>query len=308
VPHIFADYRDLLRLPLDAVSVCTPNASHEPIALAALDAGRHVLCEKPLALDHAGARRMHERAEAAGLKTMVNFRYRWVPAAGLVRDMIRDGELGELYHVYADYFNGTLHDPAAPMHWRQARAESGSGALGDLASHLVDLCRYWLGEIASVQGHLRTFVTERPLSTGGAGRVDVDDAVSCFVRFANGAEGVLNASRYAIGRNNHQRIELYGTKGAAIYEIEKWDRGGDQLQICLGGGQARHEGFATVKVPPDYLLGTPERPMIDFVDAIRAGTTPSPSFYDGMRCQEVLDAVELSAREGVRVDLPLAGR
>ncbi len=306
VPRVFADYRDLLALPLDAASVCTPNAYHEPIALAALAAGKHVLCEKPLALDYAGARRMHARAEETGLKTAVNFRYRWVPAAAFIRDLIQGGELGELYHVYAHYFNGALHDPATPIGWRQTRAESGSGALGDLASHLIDLCRFWIGEFAGVQGHLRTFTTERPLRAGGMGRVDVDDAVSFRARFANGAEGVFDASQCAIGRLNHQRIEIYGTKGGVIYEIEKWDRGGDRLQICFGGGQARHGGFATINVPPSYLSGTPLRVMIDFVDAIRAGGTPAPGFYDGMRCQEVLDAVALSAREGVRVDLPLA--
>ncbi len=306
VPRVFADYRDLLALPLDAVSVCTPNASHEPIALAALDAGKHVLCEKPLALDYAGARRMHERAERGGLKTAVNFRYRWVPAAGFVRDLIRGGELGEIYHVYANYFNGTLHDPATPLRWRQTRAESGSGALGDLASHLVDLCRFWIGEFAGVEGRLRTFTPRRPLTTGGIGEVDVDDAASFRARFAGGAEGVINASQCAIGRNNHQRVEIYGTKGAVIYEIEKWDQGGDEVQLCLGGDQARYGGFATVKAPPDYLLGNPQRVMTDFIEAIRDDTAPSPDFYDGMRCQEVLDAVALSAREGAPVELPLA--
>lgn len=306
VPHTFTDYRELLQLPLDAVSICTPNAYHEPISLAALDAGKHVLCEKPLALDYAGARRMWERAEATGLKTAVNFRYRWIPAAGFARDLIRDGELGDIYHVYANYFNGSLHDPTTPISWRESRAESGTGALGDLASHLIDLLRWWIGEIASVQGHLHTFVRERPLTTGGRGPVDVDDAVSFRASFANGAEGILNASRCAIGRNNHQRIEVYGTKGALIYEIEKADEGGDRLQLCLGSAQARYNAFATVKVAPPYLLGNPQRVMTDFVDALRGGATPSPDFYDGMRCQEVLDAVERSDREGVRVELPPA--
>ena len=110
---------ELLRLPLDAVSICTPNLYHEPIALAAIAAGKHVLCEKPLAMDYAGARRMTEEASAAGIKTAVNFRYRWIPAAGLIRDMIAGGELGEIYHVYANYFNGSLHDPATPISWRR---------------------------------------------------------------------------------------------------------------------------------------------------------------------------------------------
>lgn len=297
VPHVFTDYRELLALPLDAVSICTPNVYHEPITLAALDAGKHVLCEKPLAMDYAGARRMYERAEAAGVKTSVNFRYRFIPAAWFARDLIVGGELGEIYHVYANYFNGSLADPATPMAWRQARAESGSGALGDLASHIIDLCRYWVGEIAAVQGHLRTFTVERPSPTGGMSQVDVDDASTCLMRFTNGAEAVVNASRNGFGHNNYQRIEVYGTKGGLIYEIEKADVGGDRLQLCLGAGQARYNAFATVPVPLTYLAGNPERAMTDFVDAIRTNTPMSPNFADGMRCQEVLDAVEASARE-----------
>ena len=305
IPHVFADYRELLQLPLDAVSICTPNAYHEPIALAALDAGLHVLCEKPLALDYAGTRRMWERAEQTGRKTSVNFRYRFIPSAGFVHDLIHSGELGEIYHIYAHYFNGSLHDPETPISWRQTRAESGSGVLGDLGSHLIDLCRWWIGEFAAVQGQLRTFVPERPLTTGGTGRVDVDDASTFFARLENGAEGVFCASRCAIGRNNHQRIEVYGTKGAVIYGIEKNDVGADQVQVCFGSTQARYDGFATVKVPPAYLAGNPSRVMHDFVAAIRTDTMPAPNFYDGMRCQEVLDAVEYSASEGGSVDLPL---
>jgi predicted dehydrogenase len=303
--YAFTDYRDLLQAPIDAVSICTPNAYHEPAALAALDAGKHVICEKPLALDFAGAKRMSERAAASGLKHAVNFRYRWVPAAAYVRDLIAAGELGEIYHVFAHYFNGTLHDPQTPIRWRQTRAAAGTGVLGDLGSHMIDLCRWWVGEVASVQGHLRTFNTRRPLVGGGIGDVDVDDFVSCHLAFASGAEGVLNASQNAIGRNNHQRLELYGTKGALIYEIEKWDDGGDTLQICFGSAQARYNAFSTVKVPPAYLAGNPERPMIDFIDAIRADQMPSPNFDDGMRCQEVIDAIALSAQRGTRVELPL---
>ena len=303
--YTFDDYRELLQAPIDAVSICTPNAYHEPVALAALDAGKHVICEKPLALDYAGAKRMAERAAASGLKHAVNFRYRWVPAAGYVRDLIEAGELGEIYHVHAHYFNGTLHDPQTPIRWRQTRAAAGTGVLGDLGSHLIDLCRWWVGEVTSVQGHLRTFNPKRPLVGGGIGEVDVDDFMNAHLAFANGAEGLLSASQCAIGRNNHQRIELYGTKGAVIYEIEKWDQGGDRLQICFGSAQARYNAFATVPVPPVRLAGNPERPMIDFIDAIRADVMPSPNFDDGMRCQEVLDAIAFSSERGTRVDLPL---
>lgn len=307
IPRVYADYRELLAGPIDAVSICTPNVYHEPITLAALEAGKHVLCEKPIAMDAAGARRMHDRAREAGVITAVNFRYRFIPAAWFARDLIAGGELGEIYHVYAHYFNGSLADPTKPMAWRQARAESGSGALGDLASHIIDLCRYWVGEIAGVQGHLRTFTTERPAPGGGTSTVDVDDASTCLFRFANGAEAVVNASRNGFGRNNYQRIEVYGSQGSLIYEIEKADVGGEQLQLCLGAGQARYNAFATVPVPPTYLAGNPERAMTDFVAAIRSGTPMTPDFADGLRCQEVLDAVELSAREGHWIDVAPAG-
>lgn len=299
VPRVYADYRQLLAPGgLDLVSVCTPNVSHEPISLAALAAGSHVMCEKPLAMDEAGARRMDDAARAAGLQTAVNFRYRWIPSAAFVRDLIGGGELGEIYHVYLNYFNGGLHDPATPIRWRQQRSEAGTGALGDLASHLIDLARFWIGEFAEVTGHLRIFATERPLVGGGTGTVDVDDASSFFARFQNGAEGTFNATRCAIGRGNYQRAEIYGTRGALIYEIEKADHGGDAIQLCLGSAQARHNGFATVPVPPEYLANNPLRPMIDFVDAIQAKRDYSPNFFDGRICQQVLDAVQLSAREG----------
>ncbi len=303
--YVFTDYRELLQAPIDAVSICTPNAYHEPATLAALAAGKHVLCEKPLALDYAGAKRMAEAAAASGLKHAVNFRYRWVPAAGYVRDLIQAGELGEIYHVFGHYFNGSLHDPQTPIRWRQTRASAGSGVLGDLGSHLIDLCRWWVGEIAEVQGRLHTFNTKRPLIGGGIGDVDVDDSMTAHLSFANGAEGVLSASQCAIGRNNNQRIEVYGTKGALIYEIEKWDQGGDELKICFGSAQARYNAFATVKVAPQYLSGNPERPMIDFIDAIRADRMPVPNFDDGMRCQEVIDAIARSDEHGTSVALPL---
>src|SRR5579883_3191972 len=271
IPHVFADYPELFKLPgLDAVSICTPNVSHEPISLAALEAGLHVMCEKPLAMSLAGARRMYEAAKQAECRTAVNFRYRWIPAAGFVHDILQSGELGEIYQVYFNYFNGSLHDPATPIRWRQVRAESGTGVLGDLASHLIDLGRYWIGEISSVNARLRTIIRKRPLIGGGTGEVDTDDSCSFFATFSNGAEAVFNASRFATGRGNHQRAEIYGSKGALIYEIEKHDRGGDQIQLCLGSGQARYNAFATVPVPPEYLSCNPFRPMIDFVDAIHA--------------------------------------
>ena len=306
VPNAFTDYQDLLQGPLDAVSICTPNSYHEPIALAAIAAGKHVLCEKPLALSQDGARRMAAAATAAGVVTAVNFRYRFIPSAWFARDLIAAGELGEIYHVYGSYFNGSMVDPQTPFSWRQARAESGSGALGDLGSHLIDLYRYWFGEIAAVQGHLRTFTVARPTPGGGTATVDVDDASTCLLRLANGAEGTVNASRNALGHSNHQRVEVYGTKGSLIYEIEKWDAGGDRLQLCLGAAQARYNAFATVQVPPSYLTSHPERAMDDFIDAIRSGTPMRPNFTDGVRCQEVLDATELSAREGRWIELTTA--
>ncbi|HEY3110597.1 MAG TPA: Gfo/Idh/MocA family oxidoreductase [Chloroflexota bacterium] len=300
------DYREVVARPdVDVVSVATPNVYHEEISIAALQAGKHVMCEKPLAMDYPGAVRMAEVARRSGRRTAVNFRYRWVPAARFLFDLVRAGEIGAVYHVYMNYLNGGRANPETPIRWRLSRAQAGSGVLGDLGSHMVDFAHVLAGPVRRVSAHLRTFTTERPVEGGGRAPVDVDDACTMVLEFASGAQGVINSSGCALGRGNHQRVELYGTGGAAIYEIERWDRGGDRLRVCLGPGQARLGAFAEVPVPPEHADSNPLDPFVDFVRAIREGRDGWVTFEDAVRVQEVLEAAERSAREGRWVDLPL---
>jgi predicted dehydrogenase len=295
---------ELLALPaVDAVSICTPNDRHFPQAMAALAAGKHVMCEKPLAMTLDEARQM--QAAAAGVVTGVNFRYRWIPAARFVSDLVAAGALGRIYHGVFHYFNGWLADPNAPAAWRTMRAQTGSGALGDLGSHIIDLAALWLGEAVRVRGDLTTYTPERPTPDGGRLAVDVDDAASFTIDYQSGAVGQFLATRCALGRGNYQRVELYGSEGAVVYEFEKADRGADRVQLCLGRAQARHGGYSTVEVSPEHLLGKPSGPILEFVAAIRAGRPAAPDFADGLRCQEIMTAVERSAAEGRTIALPL---
>jgi predicted dehydrogenase len=306
IPDVALDYRQVVSRPdIDIVSVATPNAYHEEISIAALRAGKHVLCEKPIATSLAGARRMAEVAAASGRRTSVNFRYRWVPAALFLKDLVAGGELGEIYHIFMNYLNGGLADPNRPIRWRQTKAESGSGNLGDLGSHMIDMAHWLVGPMSRVCANLTTFTPERPLVGGGRARVDVDDAASMLVDFASGARGTITASGCAIARGNYQRVELHGTKGSAIYEIESRDASGDRLLVCLGAAQARHRGYATIPVPAEHARVTASQPFFDLVQAIREDREAPVTFVDGLRAQEVIEAAEISDRESRWVSLPL---
>lgn len=306
VPLAASDWREVVaRDDVDLVSVATPNVYHEEIAIAALAAGKHVMCEKPLAMTYAGALRMAEAARQAGTRTSVNFRYRWVPAAKTLFDLVEAGAIGNVYHVYMTYLNGARANPDAPMRWRLTRAQAGSGVLGDLGSHMIDFAHVLAGPVRRVHCLLRTFTTERPVDGGGRAPVDVDDACTLVLEFASGAQGTLNASGCAIGRGNHQRVELYGRAGSAIYEIERWDEGGDRLRVCLGEAQGKLGGFAEIRPPPAHRDSNPLDPFLDFVRAIRAGRDAPVTFEDAVRAQEVIEAAERSAASGRWVELPL---
>jgi predicted dehydrogenase len=306
VAERYADYRELLgRADLDVVTIATPNSSHEVIAIAALEAGKHVLCEKPLALTYDGARRMEEAARRAGRKTSVNFRYRWVPSARYLKELVETGEVGQVHELFMTYLNAGVHDPNQPIRWRQTRAEGG-GNLRDIGSHLIDLAHWLVGPVRRVYAQRRTFTPERP-TDGGPERVpvDVDDAATCLLEFASGASGLMNVSGMALGRVNHQRIELYGSKAGAVYEIDRTgDIGGDTLQVCFGPAQHRAVGMAPARVLPRHH-GTPVSCFLDFLSAIHEGREPSVTFADAVRVQEVLEAAESSAERGEWVELPV---
>jgi predicted dehydrogenase len=291
-----------------------PNDLHaEPTVLAA-EAGKHVLCEKPLGRDAGEAWETWRRVEAAGVEHMCAFNYRFVPAVRLAREMLEAGELGEVRHLRARYLQEWLADPAAPMTWRLQKAHAGSGALGDLGSHVVDLARYLVGEPTAVSGLLRTFVPEREGET-----VDVDDAFGAWVEFESGAAGVLEASRACLGRKNGLVLEVNGTRGSLVFDLERLN----ELQVQLAGSApgARAQGFRTVLVteadhpfwehwwPPGHTLGwehTFVHEVHHLLRAIAGEGTVAPhgaTLEDGYRASEVLDAIARSAETGRREEV-----
>jgi predicted dehydrogenase len=309
------DWRALIaRDDVDLVDIAAPGDLHAPIAIAALEAGKHVLCEKPLANTLAEAEAMKAAADAAyprGARAMVGFNYRRVPALALARRLVEQGRIGPLRHVRAVYLQDWLADPEAPMTWRMRAERAGSGALGDLGAHVVDLARYLTGdEIAGVSAVSATFVRERPMADGtGNGTVTVDDAVVFAGRLASGALASFEATRYATGRKNGLRIELNGARGSLAFDLERLN----ELEFFDAGDDSTDSGFRRILVtesshpylsawwPPGHTLGwehTFTHQARDLVTAIAAGDQPSPSFADGLAVQRVLDAVARSAASG----------
>ena len=319
---IETDWRKLLeRDDVQIVDICTPGDSHAEIAVAALAAGKHVLCEKPLANSVAEATSMveaAERAAARGVRSMVAFNYRRVPAVALARKLVADGRLGELRHVRAQYCQDWIVDPAFPLVWRLQREKAGSGALGDIGSHIVDTAQFITGKLVTgVSAITETFIKERPLASestglsaaGGAGTtgpVTVDDAALFIGRLQGGALASFEATRFATGRKNALRIEVNGSLGSLAFDFEAMN----ELWFHDGTLPAEEAGFRRILVtegkhpyvgawwPPGHGLGYEHaftHEVKDFVEAIAAGTDPSPSFADGLRVQKVLDAVERSA-------------
>jgi predicted dehydrogenase len=313
-------HRVIERGDVDLVDVCTPGDTHAEIAIAALEAGKHVLCEKPLANTVAEAEAMAEaaaRAATRGVRSMVGFTYRRVPAIGLARQLVAEGRLGQIRHVRAQYLQDWIADPAAPMSWRLEKEKAGSGALGDIGAHIIDLTQYITGErLTGVSALLETFVKERPLpvSSGslsgvggeGTGEVTVDDAAAFLGRFTGGALATFEATRFALGRKNAIRIEVNGSAGSLAFDFEDMN----VLEFFDGGEPAVTAGFRRIIVtepehpyvaawwPAGHGLGYEHgftHQVVDLVTAIAKGEDPTPSFADGLQVQRVLDAVERSA-------------
>lgn len=300
------DWRPLVRRPdVDVVDICTPGDSHAEIAIAAARAGKAILCEKPLANSVADAEHMANAVRAAGVANLVCHNYRRVPAVALAKRLVEEGRLGRIHHYRGAYLQDWIVDPAFPRVWRLERARAGSGALGDIGSHQVDLARYLVGEIAEVSGLLETFVAERPLPGGGGrGRVDVDDAALALLRFSSGAIGSLEGTRFAPGRKNANRFELNGSRGSLAFDLERLN------ELELYEEQGAQSGFRSVLAtdathpyvaawwPPGHTLGYEHsfvHTIADFVGALARGEAVSPSFDDGLANQRVLAAIERSA-------------
>jgi predicted dehydrogenase len=316
------DWRALVaRDDVQLIDISAPGDLHAPIAIAALRAGKHVLCEKPLANTLAEAEAMAAAADAAypdGARAMVGFNYRRVPALALARQLVADGRLGTLRHVRAVYLQDWLVDPDAPMTWRMQVEHAGSGALGDLGAHIVDLAHYLTGDvITGVAAVSATFTRERPLPGGSGtrqtGQVTVDDAVVFTARLGGGALASFEATRYAAGRKNGLRIELNGSAGSLAFDLERlnelefFDRT-DAADCTPDTGGFRRilvtepdHPYLSAWWPPGHTLGwenTFTNQAAGLLTAIAAGTQPEPSFADGLAVQRVLDAAARSAASG----------
>lgn len=308
------DWRAVIaRDDIHIVDICAPGWLHAEIAVAALQAGKHVLVEKPLANTLAEAEAMTAAAQAArpnGVQSMIGFNYRRIPALALARELIAEGRLGTVRHIRAAYLQDWLADETAPMTWRLRKETAGSGALGDIASHAIDQVLFLLGDqVTEVSGRTHTFVDRRPGASGPAGgleEVTVDDAAWATLSLASGAVASVEVSRVATGRKNSLKLEIYGDKGALLFDLENLN----ELGFLDATEPVREQGFRRILVnepdhpyleawwPQGHIIGWEHsftHEVRDFLLAIGSGTPPSPSFEDGLTVQRILNAVEESA-------------
>jgi predicted dehydrogenase len=317
------DWREVVaRDDIDLVDICTPGDTHAEIAIAALEAGKHVLCEKPLANSVEEAQQMAEvaaKAAARGVRSMVGFSYRRVPALALARDLVAQGRLGRIHHVRGQYLQDWIVDPEFPLVWRLQKDKAGSGALGDIGAHILDLAQFVTGErLTGVSATMETFVRERPLPAAvsglsgsgdrgaGTGEVTVDDAAIVLARTSGGALATFEATRFATGRKNAMRLEVNGSKGSLSFDFEAMN----ELHLYDATAPSTDAGFRRILVtepehpytgawwPAGHGLGyehTFTHEVVDLVRDIAADRDPSPSFADGLAVQRILEAVEQSA-------------
>ena len=302
IPHHYGSVEAMLaQEELDVVSICTSNDAHHPAALAAIERGLHVFCEKPLALNFAQAREMYEAAQSQGVVTGINFTYRTFPAARYVKELAEQKLFGDVKHFSIEYFQSYSVNPSRSLEWRFQKKFTGTGALGDLGSHATDLALWLNGGISGVRGHMATFIHERPLQDGsGMGAVDVDDSTEFLVSYECGATGVIAATRFATGRSNHQRISIYGDKGSLVYQ------NGTEPRLEVAVEPFSKDGSAMLVPVPSRLVGSSRSHVPAFVNTILDGAPVQfPTFADGLRTQEVLEAAELSHTDDRWISLPL---
>ena len=318
------DFKKFVRRgDLDLIDICTDNFLHAPMGIAAAQAGKHVLCEKPLTTSLAEAKRMLAAARKAGIVHGLSHNYRAAPAVAYARELIDRGLIGKIYHWRAVYLQDWIMDPNFPLVWRLVKSRAGSGAHGDLNAHVIDLARYLVGEITQVNGLMETFIKERPLlaEAGGGlgetrrktaqkmGRVTVDDATLFMARFANGAVGSFEATRFAGGRRNYNCFELNGSKGSLVWNLERMN----ELQYYNADDPAGQQGFRTINAtepphpfikawwPAGHIIGwehTFTHTVYKMIMAVAGKKKMSPDWQDGVKNQAILDAVEASAKSG----------
>ena len=313
------DWHEVVNSPeVDLVDIAAPSVVHAQIAIAAAQTGKHVFCEKPLALNLEDAKAMVNAVEKAGVVNMIGFNYRRVPAIALAKKLINDGEIGEIYHFRGIYQQSWLIDPNFPLAWRLRKSRAGYGSLGDLGAHVVDLARYLVGEIDEVLCTQETFITERPIPSfedglvaipgKERGKVNVDDAASFLARFKGKKTiGYLEMTRYGTGHRNQNRIEINGSKGAIIFDMEKMN----ELEFYRVNDPSHIQGYRRIQVgerdhpymanwfPAGHIIGygdTFVNQAYDLVTAIKEGKKITPDFNDGLICQQILEAADMSVR------------
>jgi len=311
------NWLDVINDPeIDVIDIVTPNNSHAEIAIAAAKAGKHVICEKPLANTAEESKRMLEAVEAAGVKHMVAFNYRRTPAVALAKKYIEEGSIGDILNFRGTYLQDWSADPNSPLSWRFQKSLSGSGAVGDIGTHVIDFARYLVGEISEVMAETKTWIKERPVQAFGVDKlgtvkldenvekrpVDVDDEFISLLRFENGAIGSIEATRNGWGRNNFLTFEIHGTKGSLYFNYENRD----ELQVCFANDPADRRGYRTVYTGPATPYGEALWPipalgigygetkiieMHDFIQSIVEDREISPSFIDGYRIAQISEAI-----------------
>ena len=317
-----SDWRSVVEDPeIDIIDIATPNHLHAAIAIAAAAAGKHIISEKPLARNGDEAKTMYDAVKNAGIVHMVAFNYRRTPAVALAKKYIDEGAIGDILNFRGTYLQDWSADPDGPLSWRFQKSIAGSGSLGDIGTHVVDMARFLCGEITQVNTQLKTWVKTRPLQAGGVdklgastkdstaprGEVDVDDEVLSLLEFQNGAIGSLEATRNAHGRNNFLTFEIHGTLGSIYFNYERRD----ELQVAFASDQADRKGFRTVYTGPAHPYGEGLWPIpalgigygetkiietYDFVKAIMEGGEVSPNFKDGYQINLIADAMAASSQ------------
>ncbi|WP_281888436.1 Gfo/Idh/MocA family protein [Paenibacillus sp. YYML68] len=315
------DWRQLVeRDDIDLIDINAPSDAHKEIALAAARAGKHIFCEKPLALTLADSREMLEAVEAAGVKHMVGFNYRFAPAVQLAKKLVSEGRLGRIYHFRAWFLQDWILDPEFPLVWRLQKEIAGSGSHGDLGAHLIDLAHFLIGDMSEVIGMSDTFIKQRPLPTAMTGLsakgskdaplgdVTVDDATLFLSRFDCGALGSFEATRFAAGHRCTNSFEINGSLGSVKFDFERMN----ELQVYFTSDADDVQGFRRVLAtdpahayseawwPPGHTIGyehTFIHEMVELMQALEEGRQPVPNFQDGVKCQQVLEAVEKSIEE-----------
>lgn len=326
--EVETDWRKVVaRADVDIVDISVPTYMHHEVAVAAARAGKHIFCEKPLAITVDEARSMYTEAQKAGIVHYLNHNYRRCPAVRLAKRLVEEGALGRIFHWRGAYLQDWIVDPDFPLTWHLRADRAGAGPHFDLNSHSVDLARYLVGDIKAVTAMTTTFIKERPLPGAGAatftagsggasemGAVTVDDAAFMLAEFENGALGSFEASRFAPGRKNYNYFEIYGSKGSLIFNLERMN----ELQLFLRDDPAYAQGFRTILVteaeqhdyvsawwPPGHMIGYEHEfhhAVVDFMETVAKGGSVEPNFYDGLREIVILTAGLKSAATGQKVE------